>query len=412
MAGDQASKRSDMTRTALLALLGQKGPMSRAAIAKELDLSLSAVCLVANRLMEQGLVQTLDYAQSTGGRPGRRLGLVGTAGRAVGAKIAADHVAMVDMQLDGHVVFRRVAPYNSTGADALARLGLILQSFIEEAEVDAVGIGIGVPGVVADPDEGTVHAPALGWAAAPLGRYLRGSLGLPVLVENGVKALAYAERLYGLGRTHRRFGIVAIGRGVGFAAVCDGVVERGAGGRAGEIGHVVVDEQGLPCTCGNRGCLEAIAGEGGLLAAARSAKLIGPPDDLERLAQLADEGNQLAIDIYARAAKAFGRLVAGPVAAFDPEILLVEGHGSVAWRHWATPFAEALRSHLPPWWPEVPVKVDRWNEETSWAQGAAAIVLATPFDHNANTRRRRPALIAKLYANNHSRPTRTEFITP
>ena len=79
--------------------------------------------------------------------------------------------------------------------------------------------------------------PPLGWNQVPLGATLRRELGLPVLVENNVNALAMAERLYGVGRRHESFLVVTIGTGVGAGIVVDGVVLRGSSGGAGEIGH-------------------------------------------------------------------------------------------------------------------------------------------------------------------------------
>ena len=95
---------TDLTRTAVLTLLGLRGPISRADMARELDVSPATVTQVTKRLIDQGVLEALDYAPSSGGRPGQRLGLVGTAGRAVGVKVAADHVAIVDMRLDGQVL--------------------------------------------------------------------------------------------------------------------------------------------------------------------------------------------------------------------------------------------------------------------------------------------------------------------
>ena len=338
---------ADLRSTAVLALLGRRGPTSRADIARELEMSPASVGQVTKRLIEQGVLETLDRAPSKGGRPGQRLGLVGTAGRAVGVKVAADHLAIVDMRLDGQAISSRTDPFDTNGPDAISRLALRLQPFVDEGEAPLLGIGIGVPGIVSRPDVGQVDAPVLNWSGVNIGRHLRGALGVPIIVENDVKALAVAERLYGSGRMRRDFVVITIGRGIGFASAADGVVRRGARGGAGEIAHVVVEPDGPLCACGARGCLEALVGADGLLKIARSVGLLGPSQGPEWLEDLADRGEPRAQAIYAQAGEVLARSMAAPVAVLDPEVILVAGEGTVAWQHWEKTFRSTLLAMLP-----------------------------------------------------------------
>jgi predicted NBD/HSP70 family sugar kinase len=393
---DDKLGRADLTQSAVLALLGRHGPMSRAAMARHLDLSPAGVGLVTKRLIEQGLVEPLEHGPSTGGRPGQLLGLVGTAGRAIGVKVAADRLTMVDMRLDGHVVASTVERFDASAPFAVAQLGSRLQTFDKEEQAPLLGVGICVPGVVDRPDLGNVDAPVLGWRDVPLGRHLRGVLGVPILVENGVKALAFGECLYGLGRARHTFVVLTIGRGIGFAYVAGGTVQRGAHGSAGEIGHVVVEADGPLCWCGRRGCLEAFAGSDGLITAARASGTLSRRDGMRRLAALADKGDPRAVAVYAKAAERLGRFLAGSIGALDPEVVLIAGEGSADWRHWEQPFLSALRANAPEWSRSLPVEVDSW-EDTSWAQGAAAIVLATPFDEHPVAGRQWRQVLARLH---------------
>lgn len=387
--------RADLTRTAVLAALGRHGPMSRAAIARELGLSPAAVGQVIGRLIKQRLVEELDFGPSTGGRPGHRLGLVGDAGSAIGAKITLDKLTMVKVRLDGRVMASAVEPIDAREPFVVDRCGTYLQEFARTEDVPLLGVGICVPGVVDRPDLGNVDVSALGWGRVPLGGHLRAMLGVPILVENGVKALAFGECLYGLGRTRDTFAVVTIGRGVGFAWVTDGTVRRGPHGSAGEIGHLVVDPRGPFCTCGNRGCLEAFAGEDGLVRAGQSSGALAADEGLDRLAALADAGDRRAVAVYRRAARTLGSFLAGVLAVLDPEVLLVAGEGTIAWRHWEKPFLVTLRDQTPEWARTVPVEIDSW-EDTTWAQGAAAMVLATPFDESPVAGTQRQQVLARL----------------
>ena len=398
---DSANGGTDLTQTAVLALLGLRGPTSRAAIARELDVSPATVTQVTKRLIDQGVLEALDYAPSNGGRPGQRLGLLGTAGRAVGVKVAADHLAVVDMRLDGQVISARTDPFDAVGPDVASRLALRLQPLVGEEEAPLLGIGVAVPGVVNRPDVGQVDASVLGWSGVHLGRHLRGALGVPIVIENDVKALAVAERLYGQGRSRPDFVVITIGRGIGFASVSGGTLRRGAHGGAGEIAHVVVEPEGPRCACGNRGCLEALVGAEGLVQAARQAGLLTQSQGLRRLADLADNGRPEAVAIYAQAGARLARAIAAPLAVIDPEVIFVAGEGTAAWRHWEGSFRSTLQQMLPAAILGVPVEVCSWDD-TSWARGAAAIVLATPFDQHAPAGRQRRLVLARLHGDDGS----------
>jgi predicted NBD/HSP70 family sugar kinase len=385
----------DLTRMAILALIGQRGPTSRAMMVRDLDLSPATVSQATKWLIQRGVLEALDFEPSIGGRPAQLLGLVATAGHAIGVKVATDHLAIVDVRLDGEVVASRFEPFDVMAPDPVERLAASLRMFSGDASSPLLGIGVAVAGIVSRPDVGSVDAAVLGWTGMPVGKRLRAQLETPIIVENDVKALAIAERLYGRGRTRRNFVVITIGRGVGFASVSEGVLRRGAGGGAGEIGHVVMSGTGPVCACGSRGCLEAYIGADGLVTAARMAGILRGSEDVGHLTDLADTSGPAAA-IFASAAQRLAKAIAASVAALDPEVVLIAGEGVAGWRHWDGAFRSTLARHLPASMREIPVEVDTWDD-TSWARGAAAIVLATPFDRNAPAGRQRPHVLGRLH---------------
>jgi len=387
----------DLTRIAILALLGRGGPMSRADVARELDVSPATVTQVVRWLMKNGMVEELEQAPSTGGRPGQLLGIVGTAGRALGVKVAADHLVIVDVRLDGTVLTSYTSEFDATGRQAADRLAAILRSHAEaRTDVPLLGLGVAVPGVVDSPDTGNVEAQVLGWDNVPLGRHLQGALGIPVLVENDVKAVAVAEQLYGRGRSLQDFLVVTIGRGVGLAVVANGSVYRGSRGGAGEFGHFPADPDGPLCACGNKGCLEAIIGLNGLLTSARQAKLLRRGQGISRLEELADRGDERATAIYAHAATMLSRGVAALITVLDPQEVIVMGEGTSAWRHWDESFRAGLVGHIAGPMRHTPIQIEPWDD-TRWAQGAAALVLATPFDMDGFAGHQAEHVLARLH---------------
>jgi len=366
--------------SAILAVLGTKGPTSRADLARALDLSSASITQLTKVLIARGLVAELETSPSQGGRPGRLLGLVQSAGSAVGVKITADHVGVMQVKLDGTPGAARRYDFDPGRPDALDHLAHLLKADIGQLDGYLLGVGVGVPGAVDAQDSGVVAAPTLGWADAQVGQMLRSRLGLPVLVENDVNTLAVADRLYGAGQQHSTYLVVTIGRGIGCGVVVDGSVYRGAFGGAGEIGHLpVVYSDGALCGCGSRGCLEAYVGDEALVRIAVERGVLRAGDGIEDLLAAARAGDPTAREIYHESAGILGAALSGVVHTLDPEVIILSGEGIGAWPFWESGFEQTFRRHLMPRWRSTPFVIQAWDE-TKWLLGAACLVLATPFD--------------------------------
>jgi predicted NBD/HSP70 family sugar kinase len=372
--------RTDINRSAILAHLGAQGPASRADLARMLGVSPAQVTQLSRELIADGLVQELENSPSQGGRPGRLLGVVSTAVRAIGVKVVVDHVAFVEVGVDGAVTRSGAEPFDATAPMALTNLIGILRRFIDGgSDIPLLGIGVGIPGNVNEQDAGVVDSTQLGWNQVPLGNALRQAFGLPVVIDNNVNALSMAERLFGLGRNYQDFLVVTVGTGVGGGIIAGGAVMRGHAGGAGDIGHIPVLEDGPICQCGNRGCLEALIGEQELVATGQRLGIIGEHAGIHALKKAADSGDTMAQEIFGQAGEYLGRALAGVVNILDPEVIVVLGEGAAAWSHWSFGFEPAFRGSLVPSKRGVSVVVEPWADD-GWAQGAAALVLATSFD--------------------------------
>jgi len=237
------------------------------------------------------------------------------------------------------------------------------------------GIGLAVPGLVDETRGVALRAVNLPWRDLALAAVVGARLGLPALLSHDVRAAAAAEAALGAGRVSDDFLFVAIGTGIGAAIVHGGRPFLGAHGRAGELGHVVVEPDGPPCGCGARGCLEAIAsaaaiergyaaggggvggdgraGEGG---GGRAGAGDGESDraaagaSAREVAALAQAGDPVAREVWARAARALGAALADAVALLDPGLVVVGGGLAEAGAQLLDPVAEELaaRSRLGP----------------------------------------------------------------
>lgn len=331
------------------------------------------------------------------------LELVGGAATAFGAKIAADHLVGVLVDLDAAVTQRFEQELDLDAPDALDRIVAVLSAWLQDAggRAPLLGIGLGVPGVV-NADRGTVTAPLIGWNDLALRDRLQQELHMPVLVDNDVNTLAISERLYGRGRGAENFITVTLGRGIGLGIVAGGDIYHGFGGGAGEFGHVTVAVDGPLCTCGRRGCLEAFVADPALVAQARSEGVIGRSGTIDTLRRKAQGGDAGALAVFSRAGALLGRSVAGLVNVLSPQLVLVSGEGTQGWPYYAASFEDALRAHLFPAFQGVEVEVDPWDD-AKWAIGAAALVLRATFTPLVDGRQDELAMRAWLHAD--ARPT-------
>jgi glucokinase len=198
-------------------------------------------------------------------------------------------------------------------------------------------IGIATAGQIHPVTGVVVQAPNLGWRDVPLRASLAEATGLPVVVENDVRAAAWGEFIHGAGQDVRSLLAVFVGTGVGSGAVIEGVLWRGAGNAAGEVGHTQVVIDGLPCRCGQRGCMEQYGSGSGLqrrFAASPGrqggrlhALCAGEPARLTAVMveQAARAGDALATEMW-RDLEAYLTLGIGNyVTVVNPEMLVLGG---------------------------------------------------------------------------------------
>jgi predicted NBD/HSP70 family sugar kinase len=360
-------------RSAVLRSIALHGPISRADLARLLGLSGPTVTMVTKDLIAQGVVHEVDRAPSSGGRPATLLQLVSSAALAMGVKVAPDRIIGVHVDLAGDVVHRFEAPMRETGAAALDELISCLRANLPSGDSPLIGIGLGLPGVVAPGADGITSSSLMHWDELPIASMLSSALNAPVVLDNDVNTLAVAETLVVREPQVEDFLVVTIGRGIGLGIVTRDAVYRGAMG-AGEFGHVVIDRDGPLCECGNRGCLEAHIGDPALLNRARAMGLIGASAGMSQLQELAESGNPGAIGIFGDAGRLLGQHVANLVNVLGPALVLVSGEGSQRWHLWSDAFELSFRATLTRPFAPVSVELDPWDDDR-WAQGAASLVL-------------------------------------
>ncbi|MFJ2236292.1 ROK family protein [Streptomyces sp. NPDC087859] len=319
-----------------------QGPLARLEVARRVGLSAAAVTKAVRPLIEAGyLVEGADdEARPALGRPANLVRVDGGRALFIGVKVTGDEIIGVLTDLCCRIRVARHVPLPDRAAKAvLASVADLVQDLLTEADgVPVLGLGVAVSGDV-DRAEGTVrYSPFLDWRDVPLAELAALTTGLPVTVDNDVRALTVAEQWFGAGAGLSDFAVVTVGAGIGCGLVVHGRVVAGAHGVAGEIGHVTVDPNGPLCHCGNRGCVEAIAGEAAIVRHIQEITGVELADAAEALA-LARRGVAGAREVYARAGEAIGRGIATVANLLGPERVIISGEGLAAYDL----FAEQIR---------------------------------------------------------------------
>lgn len=336
-------------------------PVSRAGVSALTGLTRSTVSSLVEELLGAQLITELEVSRGGTGRPAAPLQLNRNGPAGLGLEIGIGHVGACVVDMTGTVRARREIPSSHRDADPAVGLGTAARlgtDMAAEAGLPIVGTCVAVPGLV-DPDGVVRYAPNLTrWTGVDVAAHLPGT----VTVANEADLAALAELWFGekvADAVHLSANV-----GVGAGVVIGGELFRGPGGRAGEIGHVVVEPDGPPCRCGSRGCLEAVAGLEPLLAVAGVrdvATLVTNPG--------------AAVDV---AARALATALAGAVNILDVRHVVLGGFYERIGEPLRAAVADALR-HLDP-----PVEVALGSSDTGGAlRGAATSVvrelIRTPF---------------------------------
>ncbi|MCD6289113.1 MAG: ROK family protein [Anaerolineae bacterium] len=258
-----------------------------------------------------------------------------------GTKIAA---ALVDPSGRLHGT-QTVPTMAREGRDAvLSRVVAIARAALDQAEVQPTAVGVGTGGQV-DPTTGEIiFATALipGWAGVPLRQRLQEVLGIPAWVTNDVHAMALGEAIHGAGRGVRNGLYVAVGTGIGGGWVLDGRLYTGHDGLAGSIGHVKVERDGRPCTCGGRGCVEQYASGPAIAAEYRRQRGLAEAVTGRDVVEAMHAGDHLALTVVQEAGRWLGFALASLVNAMAPDAIIVGGGVAEAGK----PFLDAIRSGI------------------------------------------------------------------
>jgi glucokinase len=235
-----------------------------------------------------------------------------------GTKILAGRVTR-----DGTVERRHEEPTPTASEDALlAGLARVVEELLD---TDVVAVGFGIPSTIDQRTGTAVSSVNIPLTDVDLRTWGHERFGVPVGVDNDANAAALAEWAAGAGRGTRHMVMCTLGTGFGGGLVLDGRLYRGAVGAAGELGHMVIEHDGLPCqgACTGRGHIEAYAS--GRAADGRAAARFGDDVGPGHLVGRAREGDEAAREVLADIGRRLGSAIGSLVNIFNPELVVIGG---------------------------------------------------------------------------------------
>lgn len=309
------------------------------------DFSRSKVAGCVNSLLEKNILTKDGYGDNTGGRRSVLYTLNGKRGLLFGADIGATSIDLIVTDLNRQVLAR----YSESALVAdgpqkiLDRVTELFTKLLEKYGLSAqpvLAFGVGVPGPV-NFKEGMVVSPPImpGWDQFPIVEYLKerwpDSL---VIVDNDVNIMALGEFTKQERRDRKNIIFIKIGTGIGAGIILNGEIYRGSSGCAGDIGHICVDKNGPICPCGNRGCLEVLAGGTAIAERAMRAVMEEKSSVLKKYMEKNDgvltakevglaakEGDEISIEIIRDSGRLIGEVLALLVNFYNPGRIVIGG---------------------------------------------------------------------------------------
>lgn len=318
-------------RRVVLETVRLQAPLSRAEITRATGLAPQTISNIIGELTEAGLVRSVSRRSGARGQPAVDLDINPDGGFTFGVSFGHGVLLVILTDVAGTVRDRAELDLASDEPEAvLDQIAATVAAMLERQRVARQrvwGVGLVIPALFQDDRLVVLGEVALpGWKDFPLRQSLQDKLGLPVLLENDATAAAIGERLYGAGRTLTDFAYIYIGAGIGGGLFLRGQPYRGGYGKSGEIGHLVVDTNGRPCPCGNRGCLERYASVSLALKALGDMKpATVRHGDLDRIAAALEDGDSRLLAWLDEAASSLRQAIVMIENMLDPQTVILGG---------------------------------------------------------------------------------------
>jgi len=348
----------DINRRIVLNLIRTHQPISRADLARQSGLQRSTVSAITEQLIDERWVTEGANGRTPRGRRPRFLHLNKERVGIIGINVRPARTTLAFADLDAHFMAQdslaTLTNPEKFVADLIPRVRNLIRT---RPEIICEGIGISLPGRVDLATKRLVFAPNLGWSDFDLKTPLEKAIGLPVELENAANSCALAEIWFGRQPEGlRNLVAVTVSEGIGCGLILNHQLVQGSTGLAGEFGHTTIVPDGIECRCGNRGCWELYASNSAAVryytdstSLARngrsSTRSRAQNVSFEDLLRLSEQRNVQALEALTRMANYLGKGIAILVNGLAPDVIVVVGEITRAWRDVGESITDAVKKH-------------------------------------------------------------------
>jgi len=309
----------------ILKTIYDAGEISRADIARATHLTRPTVSSIVADLIENQFVIEMGQGPSAGGKRPTMLSVAHDAHQLLSIDLGSHQFRGAVLNLRGEIIHRiDLPPHQLTGEAALELAFTLIDQLVAQTTENLLGIGIGTPGLVDSKAGIILNAVNLNWVDVELRDLVSDRYQKPVYIANDSHMVALAEFTFGANRESNNLIVIKIGRGIGAGVVLHSQPFYGDGMGAGEIGHVVVEENGRSCTCGNRGCLETVAGTSAILEQAQET-LDQPNLTWEELVAAFENGETAVTDLITTVGHYLGKTTASLIGSYNIHHIVITG---------------------------------------------------------------------------------------
>lgn len=345
------------TAAGLFQILRDGQARTKAELVDLTGLSRSTIQLRIETLLELGLISPVNDAVSTGGRPSAQVALNPAARVVAAVAFGATQASLAITDLAGDILARTSSTIIIAEGPEKC-LGWVVRTIRSELaalrlkEADLIAIGIGLPGPVEHSTGRPSNPPIMpGWDDFDVPGFVNHHLKATVLVDNDVNVMALGEQKFAWPEIENMIFLKA-STGIGSGIISSGILQRGAEGIAGDIGHVQIARgHNVPCRCGNSGCLEAMAAGPALaqLLTAAGVSFDGTPiATLSDVVAATKAGELAAIQAVRQAGRDIGEVLATCVSVLNPSVIAIGGSLALAGEHLLAGVREVVYSRSMP----------------------------------------------------------------
>lgn len=347
-----------INRSAILEYLRLSSATSRTEMANDLELSLPSVKRIIDQLLAEGLVVRTGKKEKGRGRSREMLSLNLDSRAVIGIDVGGSHIRGALVSIGGKILLEEYQPQQWSGPELNFEIiqtfikGLLEKSRAENPQL--LGIGIGIPGIVAAQTGTVILAPSLGWENYPFLEKLAPHLSIPVFVENDVALAALGESWFGAGIGIKNLVMIAIGTGIGAGVLINGKLYSGHSHAAGEIGYFLPSPEYLNNQYPGFGALESLVSGQGITDQARTIiannqadGALSPQADLLTMLEAAQNDEPWAVQLIQETIDYYSLMIANLSLCFDPELIIIGGGVADSFEVLFTPISSRLEGVIP-----------------------------------------------------------------